>query len=402
MEESSLSGLYRTSTRLIDQTSTSFHRYLYGQIDWTSRLTAIKGARGVGKTTMMLQSIKERFSEQPERALYISLDNLWFANHPLSEVVEYHYTHGGTHLFLDEVHKYPSWQIVMKNIYDGYPKLHVAFTGSSMLKIDNSKADLSRRLSDYTLHGLSFREFLSFEAGIDVPAVPLEELLANHVEIARQITSQVKILPLFEKYLEYGYYPFYKEDFDNYHEKLKKTVYTVLNEDVPAIEEITYPSIQKLQRMLMILAERVPQTPKMNELYAILETTREQGLKMLSLLQRAALMLLLSSETKEIQHLSKPDKIYVHNPNLMYALTDYPDKGTLRETFFINQLSSVAEVSYPRKGDFIVNRKYLFEVGGRNKTFDQIKDIPNSFLAIDGVETGFFNRIPLWLFGMLY
>jgi len=402
MEESSLSGLYRTSTRLIDQTSTSFHRYLYGQIDWTSRLTAIKGARGVGKTTMMLQSIKERFSEQPERALYISLDNLWFANHPLSEVVEYHYTHGGTHLFLDEVHKYPSWQIVMKNIYDGYPKLHVAFTGSSMLKIDNSKADLSRRLSDYTLHGLSFREFLSFEAGIDVPAVPLEELLANHVEIARQITSQVKILPLFEKYLEYGYYPFYKEDFDNYHEKLKKTVYTVLNEDVPAIEEITYPSIQKLQRMLMILAERVPQTPKMNELYAILETTREQGLKMLSLLQRAALMLLLSSETKEIQHLSKPDKIYVHNPNLMYALTDYPDKGTLRETFFINQLSSVAEVSYPRKGDFIVNRKYLFEVGGRNKTFNQIKDIPNSFLAIDGVETGFFNRIPLWLFGMLY
>ena len=402
MEESSLSGLYRTSTRLIDQTSTSFHRYLYGQIDWTSRLTAIKGARGVGKTTMMLQSIKERFSEQPERALYISLDNLWFANHPLSEVVEYHYTHGGTHLFLDEVHKYPSWQIVMKNIYDGYPKLHVVFTGSSMLKIDNSKADLSRRLSDYTLHGLSFREFLSFEAGIDVPAVPLEELLANHVEIARQITSQVKILPLFEKYLEYGYYPFYKEDFDNYHEKLKKTVYTVLNEDVPAIEEITYPSIQKLQRMLMILAERVPQTPKMNELYAILETTREQGLKMLSLLQRAALMLLLSSETKEIQHLSKPDKIYVHNPNLMYALTDYPDKGTLRETFFINQLSSVAEVSYPRKGDFIVNRKYLFEVGGRNKTFNQIKDIPNSFLAIDGVETGFFNRIPLWLFGMLY
>jgi len=402
MEESSLSGLYRTSTRLIDQTSTSFHRYLYGQIDWTSRLTAIKGARGVGKTTMMLQSIKERFSEQPERALYISLDNLWFANHPLSEVVEYHYTHGGTHLFLDEVHKYPSWQIVMKNIYDGYPKLHVAFTGSSMLKIDNSKADLSRRLSDYTLHGLSFREFLSFEAGIDVPAVPLEELLANHVEIARQITSQVKILPLFEKYLEYGYYPFYKEDFDDYHEKLKKTVYTVLNEDVPAIEEITYPSIQKLQRMLMILAERVPQTPKMNELYAILETTREQGLKMLSLLQRAALMLLLSSETKEIQHLSKPDKIYVHNPNLMYALTDYPDKGTLRETFFINQLSSVAEVSYPRKGDFIVNRKYLFEVGGRNKTFNQIKDIPNSFLAIDGVETGFFNRIPLWLFGMLY
>ena len=376
-----------------------FIRNLEAQINWKARLICIRGARGTGKTTLMLQHIKKTFKNL-EKVIYVSLDNLYFSDHSLLDFVDSFAKHGGRFLFLDEVHKYPSWQIVMKNIYDGYPKLHVAFTGSSMLKIDNSKADLSRRLSDYTLHGLSFREFLSFEAGIDVPAVPLEELLANHVEIARQITSQVKILPLFEKYLEYGYYPFYKEDFDNYHEKLKKTVYTVLNEDVPAIEEITYPSIQKLQRMLMILAERVPQTPKMNELYAILETTREQGLKMLSLLQRAALMLLLSSETKEIQHLSKPDKIYVHN--LMYALTDYPDKGTLRETFFINQLSSVAEVSYPRKGDFIVNRKYLFEVGGRNKTFNQIKDIPNSFLAIDGVETGFFNRIPLWLFGMLY
>ena len=149
MEETSLSGLYRTSARLVGQTSVSFHRYLYKQINWASRLTAIKGARGVGKTTMMLQNIKEHFAEQPSRALYVSLDNLWFANHSLSEVVEYHYTHGGTHLFLDEVHKYPSWQTLMKNIYDEYPHLHVTFTGSSMLKIDNSQADLSRRMSDY-------------------------------------------------------------------------------------------------------------------------------------------------------------------------------------------------------------------------------------------------------------
>lgn len=176
----------------------------------------------------------------------------------------------------------------------------------------------------------------------------------------------------------------------------------VLNEDVPAIEEITYPTVQKLQRMLMILAERVPQTPKMNELYAILETTREQGLKMLGLLQRAALLQLLSTETREFRHLSKPDKIYVDNPNLMRALTERPDKGTLRETFFLNQLSAVADVTYPRKGDFLVNGKYLFEVGGKNKTFDQIKDIPSSFLAIDGIETGFGERIPLWMFGLLY
>lgn len=402
MEETSLSGLYRTSARLVGQTKTSFHRYLYGQVKWSNRLTAIKGARGVGKTTMMLQSIKERFAEHPERALYVSLDNLWFANHSLTEVVEYHYTHGGTHLFIDEVHKYPSWQTLMKNIYDEYPDLHVAFTGSSMLKIDNSKADLSRRLSDYTLHGLSFREFLSFETGIEVPAVSLEELLEDHVRIAMQMTSQTKILPLFESYLQHGYYPFYKEESDDFDERLKKVVYAVLNEDVPAIEEITYPTIQKLQRMLMILAERVPQTPKMNELYAILETTREQGLKMMGVLQRAALLLLLSAETREFQHLLKPDKIYLHNPNLMYALTERPDKGTLRETFFINQLSAVAEVSYPRKGDFLVNHKYLFEVGGKNKTFDQLKGAHDSFLAIDDVETGFGDRIPLWMFGLLY
>ena len=402
MEETTLSGLYRTSARLVGQTTTTFHRYLYGKMMWTNRLTAIKGARGVGKTTMMLQSMKERFAEHPERALYVSLDNLWFANHSLTEVVEYHYTHGGTHLFIDEVHKYPSWQALMKNIYDEYPDLHVVFTGSSMLKIDNTKGDLSRRLSDYTLHGLSFREFLNFETGIEVPVIPLEELLTDHVRIAMQLTSQTKILPLFEAYLEHGYYPFYKEEMDDFNERLKKVVYAVLNEDVPAIEEIIYPTIQKLQRMLMILAERVPQTPKMNELYAILETTREQGLKMMGLLQRAALLQLLSTVTKEFGHLSKPDKIYLHNPNLMHALTERPDKGTLRETFFVNQLSAVAEVNYPRKGDFLINQKYLFEVGGKNKTFDQIKGVPNSFLAIDDVETGYGDRIPLWMFGLLY
>lgn len=402
MEETSLSGLYRTSVRLIGQTTTSFHRYLYDKVNWESRLIAIKGARGVGKTTMMLQSLKERFAEHPERALYVSMDNLWFANHSLTEVVEYHYTHGGTHLFIDEVHKYPLWQTLIKNIYDEYPDLHVVFTGSSMLKIDNGKADLSRRMSDYTLNGLSFREFLSFEAGIEVPVIALEELLKDHVRIAMQLTSRVKILPLFETYLEHGYYPFYKEKMDDFDERLKRIVYAVLNEDVPAIEEITYPTVQKLQRMLMILAERVPQTPKMNELYAILETTREQGLKMLGLLQRAALLQLLSTETREFHHLLKPDKIYLNNPNLMYALTGHPDKGTLRETFFTNQLSTVTDVSYPRKGDFLIDHKYLFEVGGKNKTFDQIKDLPDSFLAIDNVETGYGDRIPLWMFGLLY
>lgn len=402
MEEKSINGLYSTSYRLVRQTSTSFHRYLYDKVNWENRLIAIKGARGVGKTTMLLQSIKENFQSHPERGLYVSLDNLWFANHSLSEVVEYHYTHGGTHIFIDEVHKYPSWQTLMKNIYDEYPDLHVVYTGSSMLKMDNSKADLSRRMAEYTLHGLSFREFLAFEAHIDHSVVPLEELLSDHVRLAMQLTSRTKILPLFEKYLKYGYYPFYKEERSGFYDRLERVVYAVLNEDVPAVEYVTYPTIQKLRRMLMILAERVPQIPKMNELYAVLETTREQGLKMLNQLRRAALLNLLSTETKEFQHLVKPDKIYLNNPNLMHALTERADKGTLRETFFINQLSTVANINYPRKGDFLVNHKYLFEVGGKGKSFEQIKDIPDSFLAVDDTEIGHGNRIPLWMFGLLY
>lgn len=402
MEGTSIDSLYQTSARLVSRITSSFHRYLYNQINWDNWLIAIKGARGVGKTTLLLQYIKEHFADHPERALYVSLDNLWFANKSMSEVVEYHYTHGGTHIFIDEIHKYPNWQTLIKNIADEYPDLHVVYTGSSMLKIDHSQGDLSRRLRDYTLNGLSFREFLAFEEVLKIDAVKLDELLQNHVPLAMKITGQTKVLSLFERYLEHGYYPFYKREADGFNARLQQVVRTVLNEDTPAVEDIAFATIQKLQRMLMILAERVPQTPKMSELYAILETNREQGLKMLSLLERAGLLLLLSSPTKEFQHLSKPDKIYLNNSNLMAALTDHTDIGTVRETFFLNQLKSVAEITYPKQGDFLVDRKHLFEVGGKNKTFNQIKDIPDSYLAVDNTEIGHGSRIPLWMFGLLY
>ena len=402
MEDTSIESLYKTSARLVRLTTTDFHRYLYNQINWDNWLIAIKGPRGVGKTTMMLQRIKENFTDTPDKALYVSLDNLWFANHSMSEVVEYHYNHGGTHLFIDEVHKYPLWQTLIKNITDEYPDLHVVFTGSSMLKIDSSQGDLSRRMLDYTLNVMSFREFLSFEGAMEVSPIPLLELLSNHAAIAMRLTSDVKILPLFEKYLKHGCYPFYKRDFDGFAQRLQKAVHAVLYEDVPAVEEITYPTILKLSRMLMILSEHVPQTPKMNELYAILETNREQGMKLLYMLQRSGLLHLLSSETKEFGNLVKPDKIFLHDPNLMYALSNNANIGTVRETFFINQLSAISKVNYPRKGDFLVDHKHLFEVGGKGKKFDQIKDVPDSYLAVDDTEIGHGNRIPLWMFGFLY
>ena len=402
MENATIETLYETSERIVKSAKTDFTRYLYDKINWNNDLIGIKGARGVGKTTLMLQYIKQNFKNDSSKALYVSLDNLWFANHTLSQVVDYHYKNGGTHIFIDEIHKYPNWQTLLKNIVDEYPGFNVVYTGSSMLKIDYHKGDLSRRQIVYTLKGLSFREFLEYETQQKFPALTLEQLLQTHSEVALQLTEKMKILPLFDKYLKCGYYPFYKKDTAGFGMRLQGTILSILNEDMPYVEDISQATKMKIMRMLMIIAENVPQTPKMSDLYAALETSREQGLKMLSLLESADLLTTLSAVTKNFKYMSKPDKIYLNNPNLMYALTPNANRGTLRETFFLNQLSYVGAVNYPKQGDFLVNQKYLFEVGGHKKTFDQIKDLPDSFLAVDDIETGRRNRIPLYMFGFLY
>lgn len=402
MEIQTIEGLYLTSNRMVARTTTAFHRYLYEQIKWNAWMIGIKGARGVGKTTMLLQRIKEEFHDSPEKALYVSLDNMWFKTHSLSEVVEYHYTHGGTHIFIDEIHKYENWQTLIKNIADEYPDLHVVYTGSSMLKIDQNEGDISRRQLIYTLHGMSFREYLAFEGVMEIPAVSLDYLLTNHQRIAMDVSSEVRVLGHFETYLKHGYYPFYKKDGDGFEQRLQSVIRTVLYEDLPAVEDISYETIRKTERMLMILAEHVPQTPNMNELYSQLETNRNLGMKMLYLLERAALLSLLTSEAKNMKQLAKPDKIFLNNSNLMYALSANIQIGTVREVFFNSQLAATNEVSYPKQGDFLVNHKYLFEVGGRKKSFEQIKDVPDSYLAVDSTETGHGNRIPLWMFGLLY
>lgn len=379
----------------------NFHRELYNQIDWEDRLICIKGPKGTGKTTMMLQRIKESFHDT-EKALYISLDNLWFASHNVMDVVDYHYTHGGTHLFIDEVHYYENWQTLVKNIYDDYPKLNIVYSGSSMLKLDRTQGDLSRRHVVYNLPGLSFREYLEFEGVLKTDAVDLTYLLDNHVKIAEDICSKIEILPVFEKYLQQGYYPFYKEARNSYGLRLQQVVNQVIESDYPAIDEVSVSTIRKTKKMLMILAEKVPQTPVMVELYKELDTDRNQGLKMLNALERGGLLGLLSSEAKSLKGLMRPDKIYLNNTNLMYALTSKVNIGTVRETFFFNQLSQTHKLTMPKKGDFLIDGEYLFEVGGKNKGFDQIKDIENSFLAVDGIEIGYHNRLPLWMFGLLY
>lgn len=383
-------------------TPTTFNRYMLSHICWDDRLIGIKGAKGIGKTTMILQHIKKGFNKIDD-VLYVSMDNLWFAKHDLKDLVRFFYQHGGRYLFIDEIHYYKPWQQVLKNIYDDYSDLHIVYSGSSLLQIEKGEADLSRRLATYNMAGMSFREYLDYENVVKLNPISLDTLINNHVEMAMDIKQKVdNILPHFEKYINNGYYPFYKEVHKNFQQRLQQVVNHVLTVDYPAIDEVEINTIRKAKKMLMVLSESVPQTPNMNELYAQLETSRSQGIKMMWALERAGLLSLLSTSTKKLKTLYKPDKILLDNPNLMYALENNTDIGTIRETFFMNQLKQIATVTYPPKGDFLVDDRYLFEVGGASKTFNQIKDIENSYLAVDGTEIGHGNRIPLWMFGLLY
>ena len=391
------------SQRKIKEIDTSKKRYLFDKIDWRDRLIAITGSRGTGKTTLVLQHIKTSFENNMDAVLYVSLDNLWFEAHSLVELADIHYKNGGTHLFIDEVHYLNNWQVIIKNLYDDYTKMNIVYTGSSILKIDYQSGDLSRRQVSYTLPGLSFREYLYFENIIDMKALTLDRLLTDHRKAAGAVPGDVHILKHFSKYNTCGYYPFYKEVHSGYDQRLTAITNQILESDYPAVERINYSTVQKIKKMLYVLAQSCPQTPNMKELYAQLETDRNQGLKMLYVLERANLLNLLSSEKASLKNLARPDKIYCDNTNIMNSLTERINVGTKRETFFLNQLRSAGhEVQYPDKGDFIVDGKYLFEVGGKDKSFNQIKDIPESYLAIDDVEIGRGNKIPLWLFGCLY
>ena len=403
MNESRIEEIIRVFNRRLTATPTEFHRYLFYEIDWEDKLIGIKGPRGCGKTTLLLQHIKQSFHGQElEKVLYVSLDNIWFADNKILDLVDFHYNHGGTHIFIDEIHYEPKWQTMLKNMSDNYPGMYIVYTGSSMLEIDAHEGDLSRRQVMYEMRGMSFREYLEYEGVVKHERLTLEQLMDNHVEIAMDICSRTNVLGCFNKYLREGYYPFYKAVRQGFDSRLLATVNQVIESDYPQIDDVTVATIRKTKKMLMVLSECVPQLPNMSQLYRELETDRNNGLKMLRALERGGLLLLLGSKTKSINQLSRPDKIYINNPTLMYALSPRADIGSVRETFFMNQLSQAHELSYPKAGDFLVDGRYLFEVGGKGKTFSQIKDIPDSYLAIDDTEIGRGARIPLWLFGMLY
>lgn len=401
MEASDIQPIVSVYQRKLALTKLSFKRYLYNQINWDVQLLGIKGARGTGKTTLLLQHIKETFSD-PNDALYVSLDNLWFSNHKLEDLVEYCYLHGIRFLYLDEVHHYPNWSQLLKNFVDNYPELKIVYTGSAMLAIDNSVNDLSRRQTVYIMKGLSFREFLSIEGVADFKTISFEDILSNHIQYSMEAVAQIPILKYFEEYLDHGFYPYYKDAGEDYHLRVGEVTRLVIESDIPSIEPISFPTIIKIKQLLMIIANTVPMEINISKLSTQLETTRDQCIKMLYLLEKAGLLNLLTEKIKDYKHLVTPKKIYLDNTNLMAALNPKNDIGMERETFFANQLSAVATITMPKQGDFLVNEKYLFEVGGAKKSFTQIADIPNSYLALDDIETGTKARIPLWIFGMMY
>ncbi len=402
-----MENLIRISNRLVSQTDTTLHRYLYDQINRDARQVMIKGARGTGKTTMLLQQINERFGLS-EKALYASCDNIWFTDNRLVDLAEWHEAHGGTHLFLDEIHLYErNWQRELKNIYDSFPNYHVMFTGSSIIHLDAALADLSRRCLPYRLYGLSFREWLQFKGIADISPLKLEDLLNDHINMAWDIVGVLgdnKVLPLFSQYIGNGYYPYFNTDTQkgDYYGRIERSVDTTIMRDLPAYEKIEYETLYKMRKLLYIMSTEVPFSLNVQSLSQKIQVSRNTIVRMFELLNKGAVLRSLHSGWRSPKSVAKPEKVLFDNVDIMAALSSLNEIGTVRETFVSSMLAPDHTHFEPEVGDLLVDEKYLFEIGGRNKQYKQIADIPDSYVIVDDLETGVGNKIPMWLFGFLY
>jgi len=381
--------------------SLNIQRYLIHQMDLNNRLIAIKGARGAGKTTLLLQLAKLYLPLQS--TLYISLDHIYFFDNKLYDLAKKFTQFGGTHLLLDEVHKYPDWSREIKLVYDNFPELNVIFTSSSMLEIYKSESDLSRRALSYYLKELSFREFITFETKKALPAYSFTEILNNHNTAAGAVLNEIKPLPLFEKYLKIGAYPYYKENENLYIQKLQNTISLIIEIDINAVEDLQYDTLVKLKKLLITVASSAPFTPNITKLSEKVGVSRNTLVQSMKILERAGLINELYKDISGIGVLTKPEKLYLNNSNLMYALAkENMNIGNVRETFFLNQFKGLHEINLSETADFVIDKKYTFEIGGKNKTKKQIANIANAYIAKDGIEIGFGNIIPVWLFGFMY
>jgi predicted AAA+ superfamily ATPase len=395
--------LVSTFYQQLNRVSTDFKRYLFNEIHWQNRLIAIVGSRGAGKTTLLLQYIKLNYTSNYNEVLYASLDNLWFSTHSLVELADEFAKQGGKALFLDEVHNYQGWSREIKNIYDSHPEMKIVFTGSSMLEVYKGESDLSRRAITYHLYGLSFREFIEYEYGITSNVITVDEIITNHTKIALSFGENFKPLIAFNQYIRYGYFPYYKEDKELYHTRLLGTLNTIIELDLPSMERIDYHSVLKIKKLFAILSSLVPFTPNISQLSHDIETTRISLLNYLQYLNKAEAIMLLSKESMGLKQMTKPDKVYLGNTNYAFALGgEQTNIGSVRESFFMNQVRVKHDVAFSEATDFVVSKKYNIEIGGKNKKKKQISNLENAFVVLDNIETGFGNKIPLWIFGLTY
>ncbi len=386
--------LYQKFETLLQNTTTDFKRYLYENVSWESRMVGIIGARGVGKTTMILQHIKENLDSKI--ALYVSADDMYFSENRLFDLADNFYKNAGEYLFIDEIHKYTDWSRELKNIYDSFPTLKVVFTGSSVLDILKGSADLSRRAIIYKLQGLSFREYLKLFHNYQTQVYSLNQIINNEVKLP----NIEHPLPLFNDYLKRGYYPFGVEDEIDL--RLGQIIVQTLESDIPQYANLNVGTSRKLKRLLSIIAESVPFKPNFSKISEMISVSRNSLDDYFSYMEKAGLIGQLRNETSGIRGLGKVDKVYLDNTNIIFNLVgDKSNVGNIRETFFFNQMRVKNEVISSNKADFVIDN-YTFEVGGKNKQQNQIEKDGSSFVVKDDIEYGYLNVIPLWAFGLNY
>jgi len=377
-----------------------YKRYFFNIVDLNERLIGIVGARGVGKTTFLLQYL-ESLDLADDKKLYMSVDSIMGGDETLFDIAEEFSNVGGKVLVIDEIHKYKNFEIELKEIYD-FLDLQVIFSGSSAIVLEHKKADLSRRAVLYRVKGLSFREFLEFKLGESFESYTINEILNNHMLLTKAISKRIKPLEYFREYLKFGYYPFYFETPDTYYLKLEETVNVVVESDLPMIYNIEPSNITKLKQLVAYICNSKPYELNLTNLSSKIGINRKTLYLYIHYLTLGDIFMKVLPRTKGDTVFSKPSKLYLNNTNLNYAYCDNQDIGTLRESFFVNQLDKNYKIQYSKIGDFLLDDKYIVEIGGKNKTFKQIKDLPDSYIVADDIEVGFGNKIPLWLFGFLY
>jgi uncharacterized protein len=393
--------LIHRSRERINRVSTRYRRDELYRMDWNQRLIGITGSRGVGKTTLLLQRIRERHGLGDE-ALYLSLDDLYFTEHRLLDLVEDFRRGGGSFVYLDEVHKYPGWANEVKTLYDLYPDLYVVFTGSSMLELHKANADLSRRAVMYQLHGLTFRQYLGIKGLLRHDPVQLDEVLHRSNDLIMSLPDHFRPYPHFREYLRTGYLPFFLESGTWYPDLLQASTRAIVESDMAYLYNIDVRNLKSIYQLLYAVATSPPFKPNIAKISERLEISRNTVVQYLHYLAKADLLVLLSSSKKGLSSMQKPDKIYFSNPNLYYALhPGEPNTGAVRESFVLSQLRRSHDVRYPEKGDFLVDEQYLIEVGGRNKSGHQIAESPQGFIAADDLEYALGRKLPIWLFGWI-